>query len=83
MKLADVLGKFILPISFLNEWPPRVLAIQFATTQFIPWKPQKILEKQTDKGELDIKSWEAMYLTGVVGQISERYFIHFIYTVRR
>ena len=36
VKLADVLGKYILPVSFLPEWPPPCLAIQFATTQFIP-----------------------------------------------
>ncbi|PAA86952.1 hypothetical protein BOX15_Mlig025818g1 [Macrostomum lignano] len=37
VKLADVLGKEILPISFISDWPPRCLAIQFATTQFVPW----------------------------------------------
>ncbi|KAK7476447.1 hypothetical protein BaRGS_00032282 [Batillaria attramentaria] len=35
VKLADVLGKYILPVNFLPEWPPRCLAIQFATTQFV------------------------------------------------
>lgn len=39
VKLADVLGKFILPVNFLDQWPPECLAIQFATTQFVPWKP--------------------------------------------
>ena len=38
VKLADVLSKFILPVNFLETWPPKCLAIQFATTQFIPWK---------------------------------------------
>lgn len=38
IKLADVLNKYIVPISFLKYWPPRCLAIQFATTQFINWK---------------------------------------------
>ena len=38
VKLADVLDKIILPVNFNQEWPPRSLAIQFATTQFIPWK---------------------------------------------
>ncbi|XP_062511654.1 uncharacterized protein LOC134187529 [Corticium candelabrum] len=38
VKLADVLGKFIVPVNFVSDWPPRCLAIQFATTQFIPWK---------------------------------------------
>ncbi|XP_064603291.1 uncharacterized protein LOC135468797 isoform X2 [Liolophura sinensis] len=35
VKLADVLSKFILPVSFIDDWPPRCLAIQFATTQYI------------------------------------------------
>eukprot|EP00118_Oscarella_pearsei_P004674 m.20358 g.20358 ORF g.20358 m.20358 type:complete len:804 (+) comp28004_c0_seq2:101-2512(+) len=38
VKLADVLGKYMVPVNFLSDWPPRSLAIQFATTQFIPWK---------------------------------------------
>ncbi|XP_033103062.1 uncharacterized protein LOC117105861 [Anneissia japonica] len=38
IKLADVLGKFIVPVNFLDAWPPGCLAIQFATTQFIAWK---------------------------------------------
>ena len=36
VKLADVLGKLILPINFNKKWPPKCLAIQFATTQYIP-----------------------------------------------
>ena len=38
VKLADVLNKFIVPVSFLESWPPRCLAIQFATTQYVSWK---------------------------------------------
>ncbi|XP_071476879.1 uncharacterized protein [Diadema antillarum] len=41
VKLADVLGKYIVPVSFLDSWPPRCLAIQFATTQFIHWRKPK------------------------------------------
>lgn len=37
MKLADVLGKMIIPVNLLDGWPPQCLAIQFATTQYIPW----------------------------------------------
>ena len=37
VKMADVLGKIIIPVNFLESWPPKCLAIQFATTQFIPW----------------------------------------------
>lgn len=36
IKLADVLEKVILPINFNKTWPPKCLAIQFATTQYIP-----------------------------------------------
>ena len=36
VKLADVLGKLILPVNFNQAWPPKCLAIQFATTQYIP-----------------------------------------------
>ena len=36
VKLADVLGKLILPVNFNYTWPPKCLAIQFATTQYIP-----------------------------------------------
>jgi len=36
VKLADVLGKLILPVNFNLSWPPKCLAIQFATTQYIP-----------------------------------------------
>lgn len=35
VKLADVLGKVIIPLNFLSSWPPKCLAIQFATTQFV------------------------------------------------
>ena len=41
VKLADVLGKVVLPVNFLGVWPPKCLAIQFATTQFIPWSMQE------------------------------------------
>uniref|UniRef100_A0A1X7VQS0 TIR domain-containing protein n=1 Tax=Amphimedon queenslandica TaxID=400682 RepID=A0A1X7VQS0_AMPQE len=37
VKLADTLGKMIIPVTFLSTWPPMCLAIQFATTQFIKW----------------------------------------------
>lgn len=41
MKLADVLGKKIIPVNFMEHWPPACLAIQFASTQYIPWKLQE------------------------------------------
>lgn len=39
IKLADVLQKAILPVNFNENWPPKCLAIQFATTQYIPGRP--------------------------------------------
>lgn len=36
--MADVLRKNIIPINFLDFWPPECLAIQFATTQYILWR---------------------------------------------
>ena len=41
LKLADVLNKYIVPVSFVEKWPPCCLAIQFATTQFINWRQGK------------------------------------------
>ena len=38
IKLADILGKPIVPVNFIDNWPPKCLAIQFSTTQYIPWK---------------------------------------------
>lgn len=41
VKLADILNKTILPVSFLSDWPPMCLAIQFATTQYVHWTSRK------------------------------------------
>ena len=38
VKLADILGKIIVPVNFLADWPPSCLAIQFATTQYAQWE---------------------------------------------
>ena len=38
VKLADILGKIIVPVNFLANWPPSCLAIQFATTQYAQWE---------------------------------------------
>lgn len=44
VKLADILKKKIVPINFLESWPPECLAIQFATTQYISWLSHDSLE---------------------------------------
>lgn len=36
LKLADLAGKSVLPVNFAPSWPPRSLAIQLASRQFIP-----------------------------------------------
>ena len=48
VKLADMLSKLIVPVSFIDQWPPKVLAMQFATIQYIPWRvdPTPIAGKQ-------------------------------------
>lgn len=50
VKLADVLGKYILPVSFLTDWPPRCLAIQFATTQYISCRKQQQQQQLEEHG---------------------------------
>ncbi|KAK6185756.1 hypothetical protein SNE40_007918 [Patella caerulea] len=76
IKLADVLGKYILPINFLEHWPPRCLAIQFATTQYIGWKtPTQISTDIAIYGECyakDIRYWDTKYITLVAESIADR-----------
>ncbi|XP_041370245.1 uncharacterized protein LOC121384084 isoform X2 [Gigantopelta aegis] len=74
VKLADVLGKYILPVSFLEIWPPRSLAIQFATTQYICWKTPaqiqtEIVEGNSSKAN-DINCWEKRYVQKVAQDIA-------------
>lgn len=69
IKLADVLGKYILPVSFLKEWPPRCLAIQFATTQFIPWRP---MDQNPDNSADDILNWKTEDVKLVSEKIANR-----------
>ncbi|XP_040354562.2 uncharacterized protein LOC8051511 isoform X2 [Ixodes scapularis] len=49
VKLADVLHKVIIPVNFLESWPPECLAIQFASTQYIAaWK---LCEHESSQGK--------------------------------
>ena len=69
VKLADVLGKMIIPVNFLSNWPPKCLAIQFATTQFIrvPFKSMpEDLGVVTEQFDLKLAS-------SVASDISNRY----------
>ena len=69
VKLADVLGKMIIPVNFLSNWPPRCLAIQFATTQFIrvPFK------SQTEDIESTMEQFDKQLASSVASDISSRY----------
>ena len=58
VKLADILSKTIVPVNFTSFWPPQCLAIQFATTQFIPWKSNDDLDSSPMEwvaGEISVK----------------------------
>ena len=61
IKLADVLEKAILPVNFNKSWPPKCLAIQFATTQYIPGSTVGVEEamveafKEEDAAEIATK----------------------------
>lgn len=54
IKLADILGKTIVPVNFIDSWPPKCLAIQFSTTQFIPSKGQS-----EEQGSEEAVTWVA------------------------
>ncbi|RWS05714.1 TIR motif-containing protein-like protein, partial [Dinothrombium tinctorium] len=69
VKLADILHKMIIPINFLDQWPPECLAIQFATTQYIPWRP---LEDITNDKNNDIKQWSEKHARTVAKLIAEQ-----------
>lgn len=49
VKLADVMGKLMIPVSFVATWPPKCLAIQFATTQYISWNEVQPVNSEVDK----------------------------------
>jgi len=73
VKLADLLKKQIVPINFLDSWPPECLAIQFATTQYIPWRPVES-EHESIADQIwptSIKQWPNIYIKRVAKQIAE------------
>nr|XP_006825953.1 PREDICTED: uncharacterized protein LOC102806317 [Saccoglossus kowalevskii] len=75
VKLADVLGKLIVPVSFLSKWPPPCLAIQFATTQYVRWKTRDEIRQAVERGDgdkaSDIKYWESSYIERVAKAIGD------------
>lgn len=68
IKFADILQKFILPVNFLRAWPPDALAIQFATTQYLPWKTKEELEEDN---KFDITHWNNSFVSRTAKQITE------------
>ena len=66
VKLADVLGKLILPVNFEQSWPPKCLAIQFATTQYITGNP-------TESSEMTPESFTSNDASEVAMKIVEQY----------
>lgn len=53
VKMADILGKSIIPVNFLSNWPPACLAIQFATTQYTQWEQPVEATESTDNAQVD------------------------------
>ena len=74
VKLADIKQKQIVPISFLDHWPPECLAIQFASTQYISWKSQADFEKAEKDGEgeraKDIRFWDQPFVRNTAKAIA-------------
>ncbi|XP_013786054.2 uncharacterized protein LOC106470075 isoform X1 [Limulus polyphemus] len=76
VKLADLMAKVIIPVNFLDYWPPECLAIQFSSVQYIPWKSSKDIEEAKKNGEekraTDIRFWDLPYVKQVAEAITER-----------
>ncbi|GBL99985.1 hypothetical protein AVEN_19457-1 [Araneus ventricosus] len=73
VKLADVLGKKIIPVNFMEHWPPACLAIQFASTQYIPWKLQENDHVKEPEKPSDSKHWDPICVKRVARQIADGY----------
>lgn len=73
MKLADLMMKEIVPVSFIDTWPPLSLAIQFATKQFIYWKPDVDFKSLSDSDVTDTSQWSESDVDAVADLIIERY----------
>lgn len=61
-KFADDKEKHIIPVSFLDKWPPDQLAIQFLSLQYIQWKTHEEIKLAEEMGEShrakDIRYWD-------------------------
>ncbi|KAM7290205.1 uncharacterized protein ISCGN_026867 [Ixodes scapularis] len=73
VKLADYIGKFVIPVNFLRTWPPNHLAIQFASIQYIDWrKPSEVQQgsRESDgEEEESLRVWEKRSVERVASDI--------------
>ncbi|CAN8013066.1 unnamed protein product, partial [Ixodes pacificus] len=73
VKLADYIGKFVIPVNFLRTWPPNHLAIQFASIQYIDWrKPNEVQQgsRESDgEEEESLRVWEKRSVDRVASDI--------------
>lgn len=73
VKLADYIGKFVIPVNFLKTWPPNHLAIQFASIQYINWRKAEEVQhgnKESDgENEESVRVWEAPSVERVANDI--------------
>ncbi|XP_067135835.1 uncharacterized protein [Centruroides vittatus] len=77
IKLADVMEKVIIPINFLDHWPPDCLSIQFCALQYIPWKTLGEFERakiygEEDRGK-DIRFWDQPFVRRAAKSIELSY----------
>lgn len=77
VKLADMLNKIIIPINFLEKWPPSCLSIQFATIQVIHYKPPTIDSEHVEsQGQQldnnDFRNWPDAFVNQVSIQIAKQ-----------
>ncbi|UYV81450.1 hypothetical protein LAZ67_20001234 [Cordylochernes scorpioides] len=72
VKLADVRQKVIIPVNFTEQWPPDCLAIQFASTQYIPWKfpPQEGVDPT--RHNQNWKKWDRENIHRTAKDIADR-----------
>ncbi|XP_077519304.1 uncharacterized protein LOC144129198 [Amblyomma americanum] len=73
VKLADYIGKFVIPVNFMKSWPPNHLAIQFASIQYIDWRKAHEVQQgsRESDGEDDegVRIWETRSVERVANDI--------------
>ncbi|XP_064481649.1 uncharacterized protein LOC135394707 isoform X2 [Ornithodoros turicata] len=70
VKLADYIGKFVIPVNFLKTWPPNHLAIQFASIQYVNWRTEEEVQQESDGEEEEtVRNWETPSVERVAREI--------------